>query len=111
MFLDDELDLIWRQFIPQDERVMLLIEACQKRFGNPHYIGIKAWVNNVKKAEFSWQLFAKRHPEIKPDGLRNIVVEAWNETLAIQLNTNAYELFGWKQNSKEHKQTNLNKEA
>ena len=98
MFLDDELDLIWKQFIPEDEKAMLLIKACQKRFGNPHDIGIKAWVNNVKRAEFSWQLFAKKHPEIKPDGLRNVIVEAWDETL----NTSAYELFGWKQNPHKH---------
>ena len=96
MFLDDELDLIWKQFMPEDEKAMLLIEACRKRFGNPHDIGVKAWANNVKKAEFSWQLFAKKHPEIKPDGLRNVVAEAFDETLATQLNTNAYKLFGWK---------------
>lgn len=104
MFLDDELDLIWRQHsdIPQSERVKLLIKACQERFGNLRDIGIRAWVTNIKRAELCWQLFAKKHPEINPDGLRNIVAEAFDETMATHLNANAYELFGWKQNPHKH---------
>ena len=96
MFLEDELDLIYRQDIPQDERALLLKKACSERFGNPFEIGIRKWVNNVNEAEFSWQLFAKKHPEINPDGLRNAVAKAFDKTLATQFNTNAYELFGWK---------------
>ena len=105
MYLDDELELIWRRTngMLLSKRAGLLVDACIKRFGNPCKIGIRAWVNNVKRIESEWQSFAKKHPELKPDGFRKIVTESFNETMATRLAINACELFGWEQNSKEHK--------
>lgn len=94
MFLDDELNQIWEQNpdMPLTQLSKLLLKACINRFGDPteDYI---AWVNNVKRAELSWQLFAKKHPVIKPDGLRIIMVEALSEKFP---NRNINAMFNWK---------------
>lgn len=94
MFLDDELTQIWEQNLdtPLGEKSQLLVNACINRFGNPNE-GYTTWVNNVKRTELSWQLFAKKHPAVKPDGLRNIIIEAFGEKLP---GIEVKKIFGWK---------------
>lgn len=95
MFLDDELSQIWEQntHLPFPERAQLLVKACVNRFGDPNEVGYTTWVNNVKRTEMSWQLFAKKHPGVKPDGLRNIIVEVFGEKLP---SADVMKTFGWK---------------
>ena len=91
MFLDEELTQIWENNsnIPLEEKVEMLILACHSRFGDVNKCGIHAWVQNVKRAEFSWRLFAKKHKEIKEDGLRNVITKMLEDD-SIKTNT-----FGW----------------
>lgn len=99
MFLDDELTQILEQNpdMPLGEKSQLLLKACTNRFGNPND-GYTTWVNNVKRTELSWQLFAKKHPEVKPDGLRNIIIEYFCEKLPDIDDKKVYvkKVFGWK---------------
>lgn len=93
MFLDDELTQIWEQpNTSLDEKSQLLVKACVNRFGNPNN-GYTTWVNNVKRAELSWRLFTKKHPEVKSDGLRNIIIEVFGEELP---DAEVKKVFGWK---------------
>lgn len=93
MFLDDELTQIWEQpNASLDEKSQLLVKACVNRFGNPND-SYTTWVNNVKRAELSWRLFAKKHPEVKSDGLRNIIIEVFGEELP---DAEVKKVFGWK---------------
>lgn len=94
MFLDDELTQIWEQNpdMPLGDKVQLLVKACINRFGNP-YEGCTTWINNVKRTELSWRLFAKKHPEVNPDGLRKIIIEVFAEKLP---DKDVKEIFGWK---------------
>ena len=93
MFLDEELTQIWEQpNTPLNEKSQLLLKACINRFGNPDD-GYTTWINNVKRAELSWQLFAKKHPEVKSDGLRNIIIEVFGEELPY---IEVKKVFGWK---------------
>lgn len=97
MFLDDELTQIWEQpNTPLDKKSYLLVKACINRIGDPNDCyndGYTTWINNVKRAELSWQLFAKKHPEVKSDGLRNVIIEVFCEKLP---DIEVKKVFGWK---------------
>ena len=53
-------------------------EACDGNINE----GYTTLVNNVKRAELSWQLFAKKHPGVKPDGLRNYIIDFFGKELS-----------------------------
>lgn len=94
MFLDEELTQIWEgnAEMPIGEKLQKLVKACTDRFGNPNEIGQRNWINNIKRTDMSWQLFAKKHEGINPDGLREIIIEVFGKSIR---ENDVRGLFGW----------------
>lgn len=94
MFLGEELTQIWESNteMPIAEKSKLLVKACTDRFGNLNEIGQCNWINNIKRTEMSWQLFAKKHECINLDGLRNIIIEVFGKSIG---ENDVRLLFGW----------------
>lgn len=79
MFLDEELEQILNdnKSTPIGEISKKLVKACINRFADPMKEGQQTWLNSVKRTESSWRLFAKKHPEVKVEGFRDILKEAF----------------------------------
>lgn len=79
MFLDEELEQIWidNKSTLMGETSKKLVKACINRFADPTKEGRQTWLNSIKRTESSWQLFAKKHPEVRVEGFRDILKEAF----------------------------------
>ena len=87
MFLDDELEAIHAKGnFPTNE----LIKACLKRIPDPKVVGAQSFINEIRKIDSGWVLFAKRHDEYKEDGFRLVM------TKHCHLTPQMLELFRWK---------------
>ena len=70
MFLDDELNEIFEQKGFEKETSLELIKACRKRIDFDN--GWDALCNSLKRTDFSWRLFCKKHRLYDEDGFRKV---------------------------------------
>ena len=90
MFFDDELDKIFEDGQEKGEHIETtakkLLDACWKNaMGDgtipQSAVGIKAWQDKVRRTEWSWRLFAKKHKGLfKEDGFKSAVLKSAEET-------------------------------
>ena len=70
MFLDDELNEIFEQKGFEKGTSLELIKACMKRIDIEH--GWNGLYNSLKRTDFSWHMFCKKHNLYKEDGFRKV---------------------------------------
>ena len=77
MFLDDELEQIYKEHGFSKETSTKLLKAALQRMPKqedalkmrPEY-----FLNRLKQIEGSWKLFCKKHAEFNPDGIKNYFI-------------------------------------
>lgn len=74
MFLDDELEAIYKENGDSKETSFQLVNACMKRIPKPDAMSPEYFLNEVRKIEGGWKLFCKRHPEYKPNGFMDLLM-------------------------------------
>lgn len=74
MFLDDELEAIYKGNGFSEETSFQLVHACIKRIPKPGAMSPECFLNEVRKIEGGWKLFCKRHPEYNPNGFRELLM-------------------------------------
>lgn len=88
MFLDDKLEAIYNEGKAcgksQTEIGTELLNECWARVKgdkNPETsVEIKNWLNNLRKVEWYWRLFARKHKgEFREDGFKEIVLNRVGE--------------------------------
>ena len=90
MFFDDTLSKIFEDGQAKGEPIGViakkLLDTCWKNAMGDGEIPtsaweIKLWQDNVRKTEWSWRLFAKKHKGLfKEDGFRSAVLKAAENT-------------------------------
>lgn len=74
MFLDEELEVIYKEKGVNTESSKELLQTCLKRLPNPEKCSNNTFLNTLRQIEGSWKLFCSRHKEYKPDGIRNFIM-------------------------------------
>ena len=89
MFLDEELEQIYSAEKGTKECAMHLLQACQKRYIEDCRPAQGYTVELIKRIDYSWQVFAKKHEEINNHGFRNFVLRDPNKSAKFKI------LLGW----------------
>lgn len=89
MFLDDELEAIYKEKGFGEGTSLELMKACMRRV--PKYEGTNdmEFINAIKRMDGGWRLFCKKHSEFNPNGIRDYYCTRLN------LKPEAKRLFGW----------------
>ena len=73
MFLDNELEAIYKNGGFNPPTSFKLLKACLSRIPKPDQVRPTDYFNEIRKIEASWKLFCKRHVEFNPDGFKDSV--------------------------------------
>lgn len=77
MFLDEELEQIYSAEKGTKECALHLLQACGKRLSDEYVRPAHGYyLEMLKRVDLSWQLFAKKHPELNALGFRNWVLRS-----------------------------------
>ena len=66
MFTDEKMEEVYNKTNSIKETLLVLMETMPKEHIS---------VQELRRANNIWLLFAKRHPELRPEGFRNIMCE------------------------------------
>lgn len=105
MFFDDKLNEIFEdgqaKGEPMSATAKKLLDLCwQNAMGDgtiPESAwAIKMWQDKVRKTEWSWRLFAKKHKGLfKEDGFKSVVLKAAQKTKGEQYAEKFRKFFKW----------------
>jgi hypothetical protein len=94
MFLDDELNEIFEQKGFEKETSLELIKACMKRIDFDN--GWDALCNSLKRTDFSWHLFCKKHRLYDEDGFRKVYLHSLgDDEEGLRLQENVKKALNW----------------
>lgn len=89
MFLDDELEQIYKEKGVTTESSKELLQTCLKRLPNTEKCSNMTFLNTLRQIEASWKLFCSRHKEYNPNGIRDFIMGR------MQLSKNILEVLHW----------------
>lgn len=94
MFLDDELNEIVEQKGFGKETSLELLKACMKRIDFDN--GSSALCNSLKRIDFSWRLFCKKHKLYNEDGFRKVYLRSiGDDEEALRLQEKVKKALNW----------------
>ena len=84
MFLDDKLEQIYNDGMEEGLPLSVITGKLHKELWSIVTGGeepktpteVQAFLTRVRKVEWSWRLFAKRHKDFKVDGFKELVLES-----------------------------------
>lgn len=77
MFLDEELEQIYKENVQSDETSENLYKAMINRLSDINKQNPLNFLAELKQIDNAWRLFCKRHPgEYEPEGFRNSIRKA-----------------------------------
>ena len=105
MFFDDKLNEIFENGQANGEPINIivkkLLETCwNNAMGDgtipESSLGIKKWQDRVRKTEWSWRLFAKKHKGLfKEDGFKSAVLKSAQEAKGKEYAEKFRKFFKW----------------
>ena len=81
MFLDEELESIFKENGFNEDTSYKLMQACFRRLPDPKNVRGIDFMNDLRKVESGWKLFCKRHEEFRPDGFRYTMMKLCSDIL------------------------------
>lgn len=95
MFLDDELNEIFKQKGFGKKTSLELIKACMKRLDFEH--GWDALYNSLKRTDSSWRLFCKKHKLFDENGFRKVYLHTiGDDAEGLRLQEKIKKALNWK---------------
>ena len=76
MFLDDELEEVYKK--KGCDPIMAsgtLFATCVKRMLDPEKNSVEDCISQWRRIDNGWRLFCKKHPELSPDGFKDVLIE------------------------------------
>lgn len=83
MFFDEELEVIFGEHLDDETPkgfVDDLMKCWKRRMPQPN-VGVQTFINEVRKMDYSWQLFCKKHKGFKIDAFRTLVLNCADDEL------------------------------